>query len=166
MQTKYVDIPKYIFQDDTNPFSFDANPRLSVEAIASMIVTAIHDVVGQETVLVRGVQSGHHHVSREELISKIRQKGSDLYEVDSNRETIYAAIFEPNTIKEILEGFHTYKPKCEEKPQYPVDVWLIYDAKVYKNVAYMHPRHKVLANDKWMRKDNSKSGLLAIIIVN
>ncbi|MDZ7785558.1 MAG: hypothetical protein U5L95_00350 [Candidatus Saccharibacteria bacterium] len=72
---------------------------------------------------------------------------------------IYAAPFQKDVIKKILEGFHAYKPKCEERPQHPVDIWMIFDMNAYENIEYLHPRHKVVSRDKWELKKDHESGL-------
>ena len=79
---------------------------------------------------------------------------------------MYAAPFEAGITKKILEGFHKYKPKCEERPQYPVDIWMIYDKDSFDNIEYMHPRLKVMAKDKWKQKKANNKSLLKLIIVN
>ena len=89
------------------------------------------------------------------------------YKNIENPDTIFAATYEgEKSILRILEGFHKYKPRCEERPQYPVDIWLVFQAKAYENIEYLHPRHNVLARDKWRRINPSEAGLVKIISID
>ncbi len=55
----------------------------------------------------------------------------------------------------ILEGFHLLKPKSLEKPQYPADIWMIYDPEKLENVEYLHQRYNVIARDGYLFKDKN-----------
>lgn len=115
--------------------------------------------------LVRGVQSGKHSITKSELIALIKENGSE-YSNSDEPNTIFAAPYDQHAVEHILEGFHKYKPKSDESPQQSIDLWLIYNARAYKNVPYQHPRHNVEAKDKWQRLSPQESGLIALIVLN
>jgi len=166
MNTVKIKILEYNFDKQNNPYSFHLTPPREIDGIARKIELAITRGKPEKPILVRGIQSGHHDLSRDELIKTIRQNGTDIYGSDTGKIEIYATPFEAGIIKRVLEGFHKYKPKCEERPQYPVDIWMIYDKYAFENIEYLHPRHKVMTKDKWEQKNANKNGLLNIIIVN
>jgi hypothetical protein len=167
MIVKKLDIDKYSFSPDTNPFAFDTNNRLSIDDIAADISKLIDSNFQGSQILIRGIQSGKHSekFNRYDLTEFIQQHGSDNYENDGD-DTIFAAKYNGiESIKEVLSGFHVYKPKCAEIPQYPVDVWMIFDVNSFENISYIHPRHNVVAADKWNRKTSDQSGLLGRLII-
>lgn len=165
---KNIEIPEYVFNLADNPYKFNAKNPKSISEIAEKIEEAIKSSFDTNHVLVRGIQSGHHQkIDRDDLIALIQKNGQDTYDKDLyESDTIHATLFSENIIKNILMAFHVYKPKCEECPQYPVDIWMIFDASAYKNIEYMHPRHKVLARDKWELASINKSGLRGILVIN
>ncbi len=161
-----IKIPEYTFDKQNNPYSFHlASPR-ELDDVARKIDTAINSEKTEKTFLVRGIQSKHFDLSRDELIKTIRQNNTDNFNSATGSIEMYAAPFEAGITKKILEGFHKYKPKCEERPQYPVDIWMIYDKDSFDNIEYMHPRLKVMAKDKWKQKKANNKSLLKLIIVN
>ena len=167
---KYIDIPDYQFDINTNPFAFDAKPQRLLTGVAKTINHAINTNFNTSDLLIRGIQSSQHLniYTRDELIEIIKKEGSDFYSNDiSEQDVIFAAPYESGaSIESILAGFHIYKPKCEELPQYPVDIWMIFDAGAYENIEYIHPRHGVVAQDKWQLKKSGTAGLMGILVVN
>ena len=163
-----IKIATYRFDDDANPFEHSRQTQDdTLSKIAQQISSAIEQVrsSSDDDLLVRGVQSAKHERTKKQLLAKILAGGRD-YEDPDEPDTIYAAPYEgDDDILKILEGFHVFKPKCEERPQHPVDIWLIYSTKAYQNIEYLHPRHNVLAHDKWQRIDPTNSGLIAIITI-
>ncbi len=169
MIIKKLDIDKYRFSPDTNTFAFDANSRLSIDDIAADISNLIDSSFQGSQILIRGIQSEKHSekFNRDDLIEFIQQHGSDNYEKINGDDIIFAAKYKGiESIKDILSGFHVYKPKCDEIPQYPIDVWMIFDLNAFENISYIHPRHNVVAADKWKRKTSDQSGLLGLLIIN
>lgn len=165
---KNIRIPSYIFREDTNPFAFDARSKKSLAKVAFAIKNAIEEVADKNKILIRGIQSGKHGTDREALVDKIIQEGADGYseEVDGHG-ILFAAHYDGlQTIEFILAGFHEFKPKCEERPQYPIDVWMIFDESAFKNIKYVHPRHSTTANDKWQIVDLRDHGLHGVIVIN
>lgn len=166
VQVTSIHIGAYTFDDSSNPYEVaDATPSIMLSDVAQILSRHISQVGSGKKLLVRGVQSGKHSDARDVLISRIIKEGSE-YENREEPGTIFAAPYADGVVEFILEGFHKFKPKSEERPQYPVDLWLIYDTAAYKNVEYMHPRHNVIARDKWKRTNLDRSGLIAIIEVN
>lgn len=161
-------IPKYVFVGDSNPYAFNANSPKSLSEIASKIEHTIKDNLNTQNTLIRGIQSGYHKkISRDELINLILKNGQDTYDDNADMSGIIHAVpFEDGVVEQILSGFHVYKPKCEELPQYPVDIWMVFDANAYENVEYIHPRHHVLTRDRWKLKPKTVDGLKGIFIVS
>lgn len=163
----YITIPNYHFPDDTNPYAFDSAQRQSLTSIAAMIDVAIqHHTPADTRVLVRGVQSAAHvPFTRQELIESILVNGSDHHD-PSRVDDLHALPYTPGASESILGGFHVWKPRCEDRPQYIVDIWMLFNKSKYENIEYIHPRHQVAANDRWRPLDASDQGLVAMIIIN
>ncbi len=167
MPVEYLElqIPEYSFLKDKNPYHYASSgfKSLSLKMISEKIFAAIRDNESSQKKLIRGIQSGKHKKSKEKLITEIFKNGKD-FENTKERNTIFALPLEnEKTVLNILQGFHSFKPKCDEVPQLRVDIWLIFDLSKYRNINYLHPRHKVFANDKWERINKSEAGLLEII---
>lgn len=157
-------IPEYKFGDNDNSYAFDVDDREDVGLISQKIEQAIIQNFSDKDVLVRGIQSGLHDGSRDELINYILQNGCDYKCQGLN--SFHATQLTKGTVDEILEAFHVYKPKCRDRPQKIVDIWMVFDKNAFENIEYLHPRHKVTANDKWQQKDNLNNGLIGILVIN
>ena len=158
-------IPEYVFVGNHNPYAFDSVDRKSILPISKQIEKAIVSNFDTSNVLVRGIQSGYYKLTKQQLIDKIIEDGQDVYDSDNDVVgVIHAAPFENDVVDKIMTGFHVYKPKCEESPQFPVDVWMVFDKEAYENIKYMHPRHHVLVKDRWKLK-SSKTGLLGVLVI-
>ena len=160
-----VEIPEYIFDASTNPFAWDAENPQPTGDIIEAIEKALRDNFDMNHTLIRGVQSANHPMARDELIALIAENGSDAYK-NTDQTALFAKEFDHQTLVEIINGFHIFKPKCEEIPQNPVDVWMIFDRDKFDNIEYLHPRHKVIARDKWQPKDSADRGLKGILVIN
>jgi len=167
-----VAIPEYEYDIEGNPFAFDAEQPREVAPIADRLNAEIAERFEGKNILVRAVQSGHFTLQRNQLIKSIVAHGGDhvFRRGDEVSDTIYALGFEPwtkeSTVLKTLEGFHKFKPKSEERPHYHLDIWMIFDAENYENVEYLHPRHNVIAHDKWQAKSPSELGLQTVFVVN
>jgi small GTP-binding protein len=142
-----LSIDKYAFIPSTNPFAFDTINRLPIDDIAADISKLIDSNFQGSQIIIRGIQSGKHSekFNRDDLTEFIQQHGSDNYENIDGDDIIFAAKYNGiESIQEILSGFHVYKPKCNEIPQYPVDIWMIFDLNAFENISYIHPRHNVV----------------------
>lgn len=168
----HLAIPEYKYDIKENPFAFDAEQPRDVAPIADRLNVEITERFEGKNILVRAVQCGHFTLQRHQLIKSIVAHGGDQVFRRGNEvsDTIYALGFEPwtkeSTVLKTLEGFHKFKPKSEERPHYPVDIWMIFDAENYENVEYLHPRHGVTARDKWQAKSPSNLGLQTVFVVN
>lgn len=162
---KHIEIPEYVFDTDLNPFAWDSKNQQPINLIAQAINEALKQNFSMNGAIVRGIQSGHHELNRDELVGLIINNGSDSYKDTATRE-IFAKEFTDGTLEAILSGFHVFKPKSEERPQYPVDVWIIFDQNAFENIEYLHPRHNTIARDKWRLKDSRNNGLQGVLTVN
>lgn len=163
-----IRIPDYTFLEDENPFAFDAHPKKSIAKIATELNIALEAAIGGYKVLIRGIQSCKHNEERSKLVKEIMREGSDgRLENPETSGVLFAAPYEGlQTVEAILAGFHEFKPKCEERPQYPVDIWMIFDKSEFKNIEYIHPRHNTIARDKWQALDNTNNSLISLMIIN
>jgi hypothetical protein len=167
MKTLAINIPEYIFDEKTNPFVFSVDHPISLQGIAVKLESLIGENIDKKQFIIRGLQSSRHNkLKRDELVDLIKLQGSDMYASTHESNSIFAARYEKGVILKILEGFHKYKPKSEERPQYPVDIWIMYNEDFYQNIEYLHPRHSVPARDKWKLKMGAKHEPELIIIVN
>ncbi len=157
-------------------YNFDHNPDL--KKIGKIIDEKLYDNFADKEIILRCVQSGKHK-SKQELIDHIINSGSDYYETDSDKAANmtdrkidlygYACTVGKTDIGfHMLEGFHLLKPKCLEKPQYSVDIWMIYDPEQLENVEYLHRRYNVIARDGYIFKDdgNKQKALIGLMIIN
>lgn len=160
-----VQLDGYSFDSSTNPFAWDEKNQQSLDGIASDIDTYLQSLFSMENTLVRGVQSGNHDIDRDELINQIMKDGSDSYGNNDAHE-IYAATYTDTAVNTILSGFHVFKPKCEERPQHRVDIWLVFDNDAFNNIEYIHSRHNTVAKDKWQLKYPAHNGLKGILVIS
>lgn len=165
-----VAIPEYEYDIKENPFAFDLEHPKDLTPIAERLNAEIQARFEGKDILVRAVQSGHFTLQRNQLIKSIVAHGGDhVFARNEEADTIYALDFTPwsseSTALKMLEGFHKFKPKSEEHPHYPVDIWMIFDATSYDNVEYLHPRHNVIARDKW-QATSPERGLQTVFIIN
>ena len=119
-------------------------------------------------------------LTRNELIDGIIETGSDYNQVESNNAPqkpdakidMYAAKFTPfnnkSSVLSLFEAFHRWRPKCDERPQYPIDLVLIYDYDFYENVRYVHPRYGSMADDAYKLKNgrNQADSLRYVLVIN
>jgi len=159
--------PEYICDD-----------KLDLEKISSCIDKVLVDNFADQNVILRGIQSGKHNIPRNELIQKIIDTGTDIYKTDNNTACnmsdrqidmfgMACKITPPITLK-VLEGFHKFKPKSLEHPQYPIDIWMVYDPEQLENIEYIHNRYHVKVSDGYIFKnqDDKTSALLAVFVMN
>jgi len=162
----FVDIPVYHFDPSSNPFAWDTTDRKQTDDIVVTIDRALRQSFAMDHTLIRGVQSGHHKLDRQKLLEAILENGSDTYNELSEARDMYAKQFSYEMLRSIIDGFHVFKPKCKERPQYPVDIWMVFDKNAFDNIEYLHPRHNTVAQDKWRRKSANDQGLKGILVIN
>lgn len=166
-----------IFQIDCPEYNFETMPDL--KAIGQKIEGSIVNEFNGQHVILRCVQSGKHNHSKQELIDHILSNGTDYYQSGNENATNMAdkkidtygydcTVGKSDIGYHMLEGFHLLKPKCLEKPQYPVDIWMIYDPDQLENVEYLHQRYNVIARDAYIFKDpaNKTEALKGIFIIS
>lgn len=162
-----LDCPDYAFGKD-----------LDLSKVSQCINKILVSHFKDKTIVIRGIQSEKHTMSKDQLVQHIIDTGSDRYETDSTNAVEvsdkpidlfgYACTVKHTPIVlPILEGFHKWKPKSLERPQRKVDIWVIYDAKKLKNVEYLHGQYGVRAKDGYVFKDqsNKPGALLGVILI-
>ncbi len=166
--TIQISLPGYLNQE---------NKLAHIGEVAKFIDKTLVENFSNKRIVLRGVQSAKSSYSKTELIKNIVENGTDYTEVASKYEVkviekqvdIYGLLCKvaPGIAISlpILEGFHKWAPKALERPQYPADIWMIYNAVQLTNVAYKHPRYKVTTKDGWKFKDpeHKDAALLGII---
>lgn len=155
-------------------YNFYSAPDLGV--IAAAIDQQIEQAFSGQPVVIRGIQAQKHALSRPDLITLIRTTGTDHYQLLANSDVGGQTIdlfgrscnaTAPITLP-ILEGFHRWKPKSLERPQFPVDIWMIYDATQLQNVEYVHDHYNVPAHDGYVFIDSAAKpdALLGLLVIN
>lgn len=164
----HIECPAYIL-----------SKKLDYIKAGNEIDSALNENFMNQYVMIRAIQSSKHKMPRDKLIERIIEYGNDRY--DSNSE--YAANVTDRPIdlfglvckiegqpiaKELLEGFHKWKPKCEEKPQHKADIWMILDPKQFEQVEYNHSRFNIKVSDAYVYKNpnNKPDALIGIVIVD
>ena len=168
-----VDCPEYSVTSE-NPYRYDANPPRPLDTIAATIEAPIRQHFMGRNILLRGIQSAHFGVSdRQQLIKEIVARGGDSFTVQSADPTydMHARRCDNYSGEEIfalLQAFHTYKPKCDELPLAPVDIWQVFDGESYEEIECLHPRHKIPTRDRYKLRPgfSPQDALLAIVVVN
>lgn len=163
---RYLLIPDYEFDNNSNPYAYDSTDKKAIKPMAARIEEALKEFISYKNTLIRAVRSQSHSLSRDALISSILENGSDVFKDTNERIELFADAYSNTTILFILDGFHKWKPKCDERPQYPLDIWMVYDKSAFDNVAYVNERHNVIAKDKWRMKDSKNNGLKAVLVIN
>lgn len=166
-----LSIPEYTFLNGSNPYRFDNGSRESLEPIAKHIDACLRTYFGDKDILIRAVQSKKHKdMSRDTFVQFIAKNGLDY--VASKDPSFYAVEYAPfsldSTVVGVMEGFHKWKPKCEETPQDSLDIWMVFDSRRFEVVPHIHPIHKTLSKDKFQPTPSNShaSGLRAIIVIN
>ena len=168
-----VDCPEYSVTSE-NPYRYDASPPHPLDTIAATIEAPIRQHFMGRNILLRGIQSTHFDTSdRQQLIKEIVARGGDIFTVRSTDPTydMHARRcdnYNGEEILTLLQAFHTYKPKCDELPLAPVDIWQVFAAESYEEIEYLHPRHKVSTRDRYKLRPglSPQDALLAIVVVN
>ncbi len=152
--------------------------NLDLDKVSQCLDGILIDKFANKKVVIRGIQSEKHDISKEKLIQTIVDTGSDRYalenknEIKVNDRTIdlfgYGCVAKRPMTLSVLEGFHKWKPMCLERPQKKVDIWMIYDANQLNNIEYNHSYYHVKANDGYTFKDpaNKLKSLLGILVID
>jgi hypothetical protein len=154
--------------------------ELNLEDVSADIDKVLTDNFAGRDLVLRGIQSEKHALSKSELIELIIRTGSDRYAAagealqatDVTDRPIdlfgFACLVGGPLSLPILEGFHKWKPKSLELPQLRVDIWMVYDADQLTNVEYTHGHYGIIARDGYLFKDaaHSERALLGLIEID
>lgn len=134
----HLDLPAYAYDFATNPFvGMGPNVTKTYEISRYLDVVFLHRFMFQE-ILVCGVRSREFvgEAGRAAFVKHIRDTGGFPVSVDGGEPIIKALEFLPfmsyHTTGAVFRLYHTLQPHSEERPHYPIDVWLIFDAKAYE----------------------------------
>jgi len=155
-------------------YQFD---NLNVDAVGKCIDAQLVENFADMNIVLRGIQSEKHDLPKEELVKYILDTGTDYYQSDSDNAVkvsdkkidmfgLKCKVIAPIALP-TLQGFHIFKPKCLEKPQRKIDIWMVYDAAQLENVEYMHSHYNVIAHDGYVFKDQNdkQSALIGLLII-
>ena len=157
-------------------YKFDEN--LNLKKAGQCIDAALIDSFVNKNVVLRGIQSGKHEIPKDKIIEQILKTGSDRFESENSNEVKVSDIdidlfglackIAGSISLPILDGFHKWKPKCLERPQRRLDIWMIYDANQLENVEYFHNHYKVMAHDGYVFKDpkHKTKALLGVLVID
>ncbi|MEI6850690.1 MAG: hypothetical protein WCK26_01855 [Candidatus Saccharibacteria bacterium] len=164
-----------IIRISCSDYKFD---NLNLEKVSKFIDDVLVDNFSGKDVVLRAIQSEKHDLPKDKIIELIINTGSDRYESKSTNEVkvnnIHIDLFgmackikDSISIK-ILEGFHKWKPKCLERPQLKLDIWMIYDANSLNNIEYLHSYYHVKARDGYTFKDpkHKVDALIGVLIID
>ena len=154
------------------------NNNINLEAVSKILDNSLIENFSNKNVVIRGIQSEKHDISKQELIDHIYKTGSDKYEISNSNEVNVSSkridLFgysckissSPITLS-TLEGFHKWKPKSLERPQLKVDIWMVYDASQLNNIEYHHSHYNVKADDGYTFQNpkDKQAALIGIIVI-
>lgn len=167
----YVKIPNYDYDTKYNPFLGMGPHTIRLYSIARYLdVTFLHRFM-YGNILVRGIRSGQYvpiH-SRAKFVENIRRTGDlPIISGENPSDDFEALRFAPYVASDstmpVFENFHKSKEHAGDRPHYPVDVWLVYDAESYEQVSEESAEKTALYRliDGYERK----STLLSIAVIN
>ena len=128
----HITIPAYIYDFAHNPFVGVGPQHTKTYEISRYIdVVFLHRFVYQD-LIVCGV------VSRVYVDEAGRKAFAKLSDTDSGSPDIVGQAFEPymtyHTTDAFFRLYHTMLPGAARRPHWPLDVWLIFDARAYEDV--------------------------------
>ena len=137
----HIDIPAYRYDFATNPFVGLGNDRVKTYEISRYIdIVFLHRFMYQH-IIVCGVQSCHFvdETGRAAFVRHIRETGGiPMNTTDVRPYDIVGELFAPYVQYHSTDAFfrlyHTMMPRVAERPHYPIDIWLIFDAHAYRAV--------------------------------
>lgn len=138
----YIAIPAYDYDFSTNPFvGMAPHMTYTYEVSRHLDVTFLHRFMYQD-IVVCGLRSREFvpEQKRAAFIKHIRQTGGVPQVADSDVPYEFAGVkFSPyveyHTTAAFFARYHKQPPLSEERPHYPLDVWMIFDANAYEEVA-------------------------------
>ena len=136
----HLDLPAYAYDFANNPFvGMGPDVTKTYEISRYLDVVFLHRFMFQE-ILVCGVRSREFvgETGRAAFVKHIRDTGGLPLDAQGNEPVIKALEFLPfltyHTTGAVFRLYHTLQPYSEERPHYPIDIWLIFDAKAYEPV--------------------------------
>lgn len=137
----HLAIPTYLYDFDTNPFvGMGPAVRRTYEISRYIDVVFLHRFMYQD-ILVCGLRSREYtdEQGRAMFVRHIRDTGGATIDLDDGADyDILAMQFAPyvasDTTAPWFALYHKQEPRSAERPHWPIDVWLIYDADAYEKV--------------------------------
>lgn len=138
----HLDIPEYAYDFASNPF-VGMGPRVHrTYAISRYLdVVFLHRFMYHD-ILVCGLRSREfvEDFKRAELVKHIKNTGGVPVKLEGEQPYDFlASKFAPFVASDStaawLALYHKQQPLSEERPHYPVDVWVIYDAGAYEEIS-------------------------------
>ncbi|MBP6038200.1 MAG: hypothetical protein KA604_02565 [Candidatus Saccharimonas sp.] len=137
----HLDIPAYRYDFATNPF-VGTGPKVTktYEISRYLDVVFLHRFMYQE-ILVVGIRSREFvgEAGRAEFVKHIRDTGGvPIIQQHQQPYDFLAMEFLPfmtyHTTAALFRLHHTLEPGVVERPHYPIDVWMIFDAHAYEEI--------------------------------
>ncbi len=133
----HLDIPEYHYDFMTNPFvGTDAERRRTYAISRYLDVVFMHRFLFQN-IIVCGLQSrkfvDDNH--RGEFVKHIRERGGIPIEPGVPYDILgqrFMPLMTSSTVTAMFYLYHKQPPRSLEIPQYPLDIWLVYDAESYR----------------------------------
>jgi len=134
-------IPAYDYDFTTNPFiGMGPGVRRTYEVSRHIDVVFLHRFMYQ-SILVCGIRSREYvnENGRGAFVKHIRDTGGVVIDTDDSRGyDVLAMNFAPYVASDTTAAwftlYHKQEPLSAERPQWPIDVWMIYDADAYEQV--------------------------------
>lgn len=129
----HLDIPEYHYDFNTNPFvGMDAHRRRTYAISRYLDVVFMHRFMFQN-IIVCGLQSRKfvNEINRSSFIKQIRERGGIPIEPGIPYDILgqrFSPLMTSSTVSAMLYLYHKQTPRSEERPQYPLDLWLVYDS--------------------------------------
>lgn len=133
----HIALEAYGYDFATNPFLTSGPRGRKVYAIARYLdVTFLHHYMYQN-ILVCGLRSREFagESSRAKFIKHLRESGGDAVRHEESYDFLalkFSPYVEYHSTLPIFQFYHEQSPHTEERPQYPLDAWVIYDAEAYE----------------------------------
>lgn len=165
----HIDIPDYQYDTDMNPFLGTGPQVTRIFQVARVIdVVLLHRFMFHD-ILVCGLRSMDYAQlhTRASFVQRVSESGGGIvladedsgYDIEAMRFAPYVASY---SVGSWLERYHKSPSHCDERPHYPVDLWLIYDEHAYARVSGNSERGRYRLRDGFDRKNS----LLAIAQIN
>lgn len=129
----HLDIPEYYYDFNANPFvGMDAHRRRTYAISRYLDVVFMHRFMFQN-IIVCGLQSRKfvEETGRSSFVKQIRERGGISIEPGVPYDILgqrFSPMMTSSTVSAMFYLYHKQIPRSEERPQYPLDVWLVYDA--------------------------------------